>query len=304
MSIISLKDISKLYGFGNATTVALDEVSLDIEAGEFVAVMGPSGSGKSTLMHIIALLDKPTHGHYLFDGKKSSHLFSNQRAKIRRDQIGFVFQSFNLLPKLTVIENVALPLFYKGLSRTKSLRQAATVLEQVGLSDRAYFLPHQLSGGQVQRAAIARALINSPSIIIADEPTGNLDSASSLVIMELLSELHKTGHTILMVTHNPGLTRFADRVVYMHDGSIVHDQQTKVGELPDFARQRMMVFPRRRSEDDQARGVSELMKAIPQNLSRPTSSKTRSRVGKKSVSVRGPRRASRRSRVKQREASR
>ena len=263
MPIISLQDVSKLYGFGDATTVALDEVNLNIDAGEFVAVMGPSGSGKSTLMNIIGLLDHPTHGNYNLSSRNVSRLRTNQRAKIRRDKIGFVFQSFNLLPRLSVIENVALPLAYRGMTQTRRLKQASAVLERVGLSDREFFLPKSLSGGQSQRAAIARALVNDPQIIIADEPTGNLDSGSSLVVMELLSELHKTGNTILMVTHNPELTRFADRVVYMLDGSIVHDQQTPVGEVPRLARRTMYLFPRKNEEDDLA-GVSALMGAIPQ----------------------------------------
>lgn len=261
MPVISLKDVSKLYGFGDATTVALDEINLEIDAGEFVAVMGPSGSGKSTLMHIIGLLDRPTHGTYNLGGRAVAKLRTNQRAKARRDRIGFVFQSSNLLPKLNVLENVALPLAYKGILQGRRNRRALAVLDRVGLTERAYFLPRHLSGGQVQRAAIARALINDPQIIIADEPTGNLDSASSLVVMELLSELHKTGSTILMVTHNPELTRYADRVMYMVDGSIVHDKKTKVGELPYFARRSLDLFPRKTEEDD-LMGVSTLMGVI------------------------------------------
>ena len=262
MPIISLKDVSKLYGFGDATTVALDEVSFDIDAGEFVAVMGPSGSGKSTLMNIIGLLDRPTHGQYNLGGRSVSKLRANRRAKARRDKIGFVFQSSNLLPRLNVLDNVALPLAYKGVLQAKRNRQALAMLDRVGLTERAYFMPKQLSGGQVQRVAIARALINEPSIIIADEPTGNLDSAASLIVMELLSELHQTGNTILMVTHNPELTRYADRVVYMHDGSIIRDQKTKVGEIPRLARKKMSVVPNKTEEDDWA-GVSALMTARP-----------------------------------------
>ncbi|MCA9329034.1 ABC transporter ATP-binding protein [Candidatus Saccharibacteria bacterium] len=262
MPLISLKDVSKLYGFGDATTVALDEVSLDVEAGEFVAVMGPSGSGKTSLMNVIGLLDRPTHGQYALGGRSVAKLRTNQRAKVRRDRIGFVFQSFNLLPKLNVLDNVALPLVYKGIMPVKRLKRAETVLDRVGLKERQYFMPHALSGGQIQRVAIARALVNDPQIIIADEPTGNLDSASSLVVMELLSELHRTGNTILMVTHNPELTRYADRVVYMHDGSIVHDQRTPLGEVPTLASRAMYLFPRRTEEDDLA-GVSAMMEALP-----------------------------------------
>lgn len=221
MPIIEIEELSKLYGFGDATTVALDDVSLKIDKGEFIAVMGPSGSGKTTLMNILGLLDRPTHGVYKLNGKNIAKTSKNRQAKLRRDNIGFIFQSFNLLPKLTIVENVALPLAYKGTRQTKRLKAADRVLEQVGLSDRDSYLPNQLSGGQLQRAAIARALVNNPSIIIADEPTGNLDSVSARVVMELLSDVHKMGNTVLMVTHNPSLTRYADRIIYMLDGSIV-----------------------------------------------------------------------------------
>lgn len=279
MPIISLKDVSKLYGFGDATTVALDEVNLTIEAGEFVAIMGPSGSGKSTLMNIIGLLDRPTHGEYKLSGRSVSRLRPNQSARVRRDKIGFVFQSFNLLPRLNVIENVALPLSYRRMTQGRRLRQASAVLERVGLADREYYMPRALSGGQTQRVAIARALVNNPDIIIADEPTGNLDSGASLIVMELLSELHKTGNTILMVTHNPELTRYADRVVYMHDGAVVQDQQTPLGEVPRLARRVMYLYPRKSDEDDLL-GVSELMKTIPakpapvRRKRKPTAKKT------------------------------
>ena len=229
--IIEITDLSKLYGFGDATTIALDEINLTIERGEFVAVMGPSGSGKSTLMNIIGLLDRPTHGQYQLDGKAVSRLRSNRRAKVRRDRIGFVFQSFNLLPRLTVLENVALPLAYKGVPTVRRLKQASQILERVGLKEREYYMPRQLSGGQMQRVAIARALVNNPSLVIADEPTGNLDSTSSRAVMQLLSDMHQEGHTILMVTHNPELTRYASRVIYMRDGSIIDDEATDVGTV-------------------------------------------------------------------------
>ncbi len=266
MSVIDLKDVSKLYGFGDATTVALDEINLTINKGEFVAIMGPSGSGKTTLMNIIGLLDRPTHGNYDLNGKSVARLRANKRARARRDRIGFVFQYASLIPRLNVLENVALPLAYKGVSPARRLKQASNLLEEVGLQDREYFMPKQLSGGQLQRVAIARALINEPSLIIADEPTGNLDSASSLLVMELLSDIHKTGNTILMVTHNPELTRYANRVVYMHDGSIVHDEQTAIGEVPRRARRLIFNALRNKSEDDDLAGVSELMKAIPKGI--------------------------------------
>jgi len=261
MALIELKDVSKLYGFGDATSVALDEVSLTIESGECVAIMGPSGSGKSTLMNIIGLLDRPTHGDYNLSGRKVSRLGSDQRAKVRRDKIGFIFQSFNLLSRLTAIDNVALPLLYKGLSQGRRTRKAWDMLDRVGLGDRAYYYPRQLSGGQTQSVAIARALVNEPQLIIADEPTGNLDSASSRLVMELLSEIHKTGNTVLFVTHNPELTRYATRVVYMQDGAIKHDEQTKLGEVGRYARSVMYAVPETTEEDDLA-GVSALMSAI------------------------------------------
>jgi putative ABC transport system ATP-binding protein len=262
MSLIELKDVSKLYGFGDATSVALDEVSLRIEKGECVAVMGPSGSGKSTLMNMIGLLDHPTHGNYLLDGKRVSRLGAMRRARLRRDKIGFIFQSFNVLGRLTALENVALPLLYRGVSTTKRTAAARAMLERVGLYDRCYYYPRQLSGGQTQCVAIARALVNEPQLIIADEPTGNLDTESSRLVMELLSEIHKSGNTIIFVTHNPELTRYATRVVYMQDGAIKHDEKTKLGEVGAYVRQVMYAVPKTSEEDDLA-GVSALMKAAP-----------------------------------------
>jgi len=262
MPIIQLEDVSKLYGFGDAANVALDEVSLEIEQGEFVAVMGPSGSGKSTLMNIIGLLDRPSHGKYMLNGRIVSKLRPNTAAKYRRDTIGFIFQSFNLLPRLTALENVALPLAYKGVGITRRTRMASDMLARVGLQHREYYFPWQLSGGQRQCVAIARALVNNPKLIIADEPTGNLDSAGSRLVMELLSEIHKAGNTILFVTHNPELTRYASRVVYMHDGQIIHDEKTRIGEVAATARRAMYSVPQTTVEDDLA-GVSALMKALP-----------------------------------------
>jgi putative ABC transport system ATP-binding protein len=278
MPVIELQDVSKLYGFGDATTIALEEVSLKIESGEFVAVMGPSGSGKSTLMNVIGLLDHPSHGSYKLGDRFVSRLRHNQRAKARRDTIGFVFQSFNLLPSLTVLENVALPLAYKGMTKTRRLKQAGNVLERVGLSDREYFYPYQLSGGQAQRAAIARALVNNPSIIIADEPTGNLDSASSRVVMEVLAEIHATGSTVIMVTHNPELTRYASRVVFMRDGTIVTDELSAIGELPETVRRRSY-FVRKKTADDDLAGVSALMGAVKDKPEEPKAAKKK-RLGR------------------------
>jgi len=262
-AVIELQDVSKIYGFGDATTVALDEVSLSINKGEFVAIMGPSGSGKSTLLHTIGLLDKPTHGAYILDSKNVSKIRSSRLARVRRDKIGFIFQSFNLLPRLTVIENVALPLAYKGMPTMKRQKQASLMLERVGLREREFYMPKTLSGGQSQRVAIARALVNNPNLIIADEPTGNLDSAASRVVMELLAELHATGNTVLMVTHNPELTRYATRVLYMVDGAIMFDEQTKLGEVP--ARARTGGYDQYLSDEEaQLAGISEFMKAIPE----------------------------------------
>lgn len=262
MSLIKLEELTKLYGLGDAMTLALDEVTLVIEEGEFVGVMGPSGCGKSTLMNIIGMLDRPTHGDYLFNERKVSRLRTTRQAKIRRDEIGFIFQSFNLLPRLTVLENVALPLEYKGISKRTQIRRAREILERVGLHHKEFFYPNQLSGGQAQCVAIARALVNNPRVIIADEPTGNLDSASSRLVMELLSEVHKTGNTVLMVTHNPELTRYATRVVYMHDGEIIHDEQTAIGEVAPVAR-RVMYGQTKKQEEDDLAGVSALMNAVP-----------------------------------------
>lgn len=286
MALIKLENVSKLYGFGDATTVALDEVNLLIEKGEFIAVMGPSGSGKSTLMNVIGLLDRPSNGRYMLEGRSVARLRADQAAKLRRDSIGFIFQSFNLLSRLTVLDNVALPLAYKGMSVTKRAKQASAMLERVGIQSREYFYPYQLSGGQAQCAAIARALVNNPKLIIADEPTGNLDSAGSRLIMELLSEIHRGGNTtIIFVTHNPELTRYATRVVYMHDGAIIHDEKTPFGSVAQRARQVLYTLPVKTVEDDLA-GVSALMKAIPskpyrrQNKTKKSRSKATASKGK------------------------
>lgn len=279
MSLIDLQEASKLYGFGDATNVALDEVSLTIEQGECVAVMGPSGSGKSTLMNVLGLLDRPTSGTYRMSGRLVSRLSQAQRAKIRRDKIGFIFQFFNLLPRLTALENVALPLLYKGHSLGHRTKTAYDILERVGLGDRGYYFPRQLSGGQAQCVAIARALVNEPQLIIADEPTGNLDSASSRLVMELLSEIHKMGNTIIFVTHNPELTRYATRVVYMHDGAIISDEKTKLGEVGRYARQVMYAVPETTEEDDLA-GVSVLMNALPSKSAKKATRKKSTKAKK------------------------
>lgn len=279
MALIELKEVSKIFGFGEATTLALDEVDLVIEKGEFLAIMGPSGCGKTTLMNIIGLLDRPSHGQYFLGGKDASRLKPNRAARLRRDQIGFVFQFYNLLPRLNVLENVALPLAYRGLTPVRRAKRASDMLELVGLRDREYFLPKHLSGGQAQRAAIARALINSPSILIADEPTGNLDSHDSKVVMELLADLHRQGHTILMVTHNPELTRYASRVIYMRDGTIVEDEPTSIGAIAKGAL-RTYLRKRKTTTDDIMAGVSALLKEAPGKALAPKP-RTRKKISRK-----------------------
>jgi putative ABC transport system ATP-binding protein len=262
MALIEIQEVSKIFGFGDATTLALDEVSLLVEKGEFVAVMGPSGCGKTTLMNILGVLDKPTNGNYMLDGRYVSRLRSNQQARLRRDRIGFVFQSFNLLPRLDVLDNVALPLSYRGMTTMRRRKQASDMLELVGLREREYFMPKQLSQGQVQRVAIARALINKPSIIIADEPTGNLDSVDSKVVMELFSDIHRQGNTIILVTHNPELTRYANRVIYMHDGMIIGDEKTAIGNVAKGVKSTH--YQRQETTDnDIAAGVSAMMHKVP-----------------------------------------
>ena len=221
--VIQLRGLKKRYGMGDAEQYALGGIDLTIEKGEFIAIMGPSGCGKTTLLNILGLLDTSNDGEYILDGKSVDNLSSARHARIRSQQIGIVFQSFNLVDRLSVIENVALPLTYKGIHRTKRLKMASDMLKNFHLSEREYYMPWQLSGGQMQRVAIARALVNTPSIVLADEPTGNLDSRSSHVIMRELSDIHQRGNTIIMVTHNPALTTYASRVIHMLDGQIASD---------------------------------------------------------------------------------
>lgn len=222
-TVIALDGLKKRFGVGDAEHYALDGVDLTVKKGEFIAIMGPSGCGKTTLLNIIGLLDRATDGEYLLDGVSVESLRPGKQARIRASQIGFVFQSFNLVERLNVLENVALPLTYTGVSFVKRLHKASKSLANFHLQEREYYMPWQLSGGQTQRVAIARALVNDPSIILADEPTGNLDSRSSHIIMEELSEIHKKGNTIIMVTHNPNLTTYASRVITMLDGKIDTD---------------------------------------------------------------------------------
>lgn len=225
--VIELRGLTKHYGLGEATHSALDGIDLTIQKGEFVTIMGPSGCGKTTLLNILGLLDRPDEGEYLLDGVPVGSLSHSKQARIRSERIGIVFQSFNLINRLTVLDNVALPLTYRGVSYLRRLQMASDILKSFHLGEREYYKPWQLSGGQMQRVAIARALVNNPSIILADEPTGNLDSRSSHVIMEELSDLHKRGNTIIMVTHNPDLTTYASRVIHMLDGAIDSDTQLR-----------------------------------------------------------------------------
>ncbi|MDX5321141.1 MAG: ABC transporter ATP-binding protein [Bacteroidota bacterium] len=224
MSLIELRDIRKIYQVGQVELAALNGVNLSIEKGEYVALMGPSGSGKSTLMNILGCLDTPSSGTYLLNEQYVSQLTERELASIRNKEIGFVFQSFNLLPRQTALENVQLPLVYAGFSKADRILKAEKVLEQVGLSDRMTHKPNELSGGQRQRVAVARALVNNPSIILADEPTGNLDSKTSVEIMELFEAIHQAGNTIILVTHEEDIAQRAKRIVRLRDGVVESDQ--------------------------------------------------------------------------------
>ena len=219
-SLIKLENVWKIYGEGEARVDALRGLNLDVKQGEFVAVLGPSGSGKSTAMNMLGVLDVPSKGRMLLDGKDVSYFNENELATIRGQKIGFVFQSFNLISTLSALENVALPLLFQRVPRKEALARATQLLEHVGLGKRIGHRPSQLSGGEQQRVAIARALVNNPPIILADEPTGNLDSKNSAAIMSLLRDLHKEGKTIIYITHEQSLARFADRVVHIADGRI------------------------------------------------------------------------------------
>lgn len=223
-ALISIKDIGRKYVIGSETIHALKSVSLQIQKGEFVALMGPSGSGKSTLMNILGCLDTPTRGEYILNGINVSEMTDDDLAAVRNKEIGFVFQTFNLLPRSSSLDNVALPLVYAGYSKKQRDEMAQNALESVGLGNRVDHKPNELSGGQRQRVAVARALINNPSIILADEPTGNLDTKTSIEIMGLMEEIHSKGNTIILVTHEEDIALHAHRIVRLRDGLIEDDQ--------------------------------------------------------------------------------
>lgn len=222
--MITLKRITKIYATGAVQATALHGIDLHIDPGEFVAIMGPSGSGKSSMLNIMGCLDRPTDGEYYLDGVNVAQASTDQLAEIRNLKIGFVFQGFNLLPRTTALENVELPLMYAGVAGKERRRRASNALEEVGLADRVNHTSKQLSGGQQQRVAIARALINNPSVILADEPTGNLDTKSSDEVMGILKELHNAGNTILVVTHEQAVAQFTNRLIHFRDGRIIKDE--------------------------------------------------------------------------------
>ena len=222
MSLIELRDIYKIYTMGSNKIYALNGVDCDIDQGEYVALMGPSGSGKSTLMNMIGCLDTPTKGTYKLNNLDVSTMTDDELATVRNKEIGFVFQSFNLLPRTSALENVALPLVYAGVPKKERLEKAQAVLEKVGLGNRGSHKSNELSGGQRQRVAIARALVNNPSIVLADEPTGNLDSKSGFEIMELFNEIHDDGNTVIMVTHEENIAEYAKRTIRMIDGKVAN----------------------------------------------------------------------------------
>lgn len=221
--IITVQDLKKTYVMGMEKVHALQSITLNINKNEYVALMGPSGSGKSTLMNLLGCLDTPTSGNYFLNGTNVSEMEDGDLAEVRNKEIGFVFQTFNLLPRLSSLDNVALPLVYSGMSKSQRSEKAASALEAVGLGDRMDHKPNELSGGQRQRVAIARALVNDPAIILADEPTGNLDTKTSIEIMEILEEIHKKGNTVILVTHEPDISEHAHRIIRLRDGLIESD---------------------------------------------------------------------------------
>ncbi len=228
--LISLDKIVKNYYIGSIVVEALRSIDIEIKRNEYVAIMGPSGSGKSTLMNLIGALDTPTSGEYILNGTDVSKMDDNRLAEIRNSEIGFIFQTFNLLPRYTALENVTLPLIYAGVGKTERVALAKKTLAEVGLEDRMEHRPNELSGGQRQRVAVARALVNNPSIILADEPTGNLDSKTSVDIMKLFGQIHQRGNTIILVTHEESIARYAHRIIRLFDGEI---DRIEINENPD-----------------------------------------------------------------------
>lgn len=228
--LINITNIKRNFQLGSETIYVLKGIDLQINKGEYVALMGPSGSGKSTLMNILGCLDTPTSGNYILNGKDVSKMQDDDLAEIRNKEIGFVFQTFNLLPRTTALDNVALPMIYAGYSKSERNSRATEVLKQVGLDDRMDHQPNQLSGGQRQRVAVARALVNKPSIILADEPTGNLDSKTSVEIMNLFNDIHKQGNTVILVTHEEDIAKYAHRIIRLRDG-IIESDNPNIGHL-------------------------------------------------------------------------
>jgi putative ABC transport system ATP-binding protein len=240
--VIRLVDITRHFKVGTETVKALRSITLTIQKNEFVALMGPSGSGKSTLMNLLGCLDTPTSGQYFLNGHDVSKLNDNALAEIRNREIGFIFQTFNLLPRSTALENVMLPQIYAGIGKVKRLERAKEVIENVKLTDRMMHKPNELSGGQRQRVAIARALVNNPSIILADEPTGNLDSKTSVEIMGVLEEIHKAGNTIIVVTHEESIARHAHRIIRLIDGLVASDEKNKrIFTMADYVDSELIV---------------------------------------------------------------
>ena len=227
-SVIKIRNITRDFPLGQEVVKVLKGIDLDIEKGEYVAFMGPSGSGKSTLMNLLGCLDTATSGQYVLNGNDVSQMSDNELAEIRNKEIGFVFQTFNLLPRTTALDNVALPMIYAGATKTDRIERAKKVLTDVGLADRMDHKPSQLSGGQRQRVAVGRALVNKPSIILADEPTGNLDSKTSVEIMNLFDEIHRSGNTVILVTHEEDIARHAHRIIRLRDGMVESDEKKEI----------------------------------------------------------------------------
>ena len=296
-NIVSLQGVFRRYGYGDAENFALDGVDFEVKKGEFVMIMGQSGSGKTTLLNILGLLDKMTAGEYMLDGVNVRKMSGKRRARARASKIGFIFQNFNLIPSMSVIENVALPLVYMGKGKTKRLKMASEVLRQFHLGEREYYMPYQLSGGQQQRVAIARALVGGPEIILADEPTGNLDSKTAHIVMEELKTLNDQGKTIVMVTHNAGLLSYATRVIKMLDGKIVEDTEEETRK--EVVKPKVYPLPKRPalvpvmntlkvSKEDDIRSVNEAEKVVKfdnvvKNAEKVEKATKRAATGKKKV---------------------